>query len=148
MEAMRHTSHGATTRVQQELDASRAQLEDAARASRARELEADEWRRLLAEAERLQQQTQARLQELRTQLDVSQTRRAAAEGVGNREGDEVSRGACARLDQCRLHLTCVPGVHGAVSCLDAVDERRAAVAVSEGRAHHAQRRRQVRCAVF
>ena len=74
MEAMRHASHGTTTRVQQELYSSRAQLEDAARASQAREGELDGLRRLLAEAERSQQQTQARLRELRTELDASRTR--------------------------------------------------------------------------
>ena len=65
---------GTISRLRQELAASRAQLDEAAHASRTQEREANELRRQLAEAERSQQQTQARVQEMRTELDTSRAR--------------------------------------------------------------------------
>ena len=74
LESMRHASNGTIMHVQQELDASRAQLDAAVHTSQTRERELDELRRLLAEFERSQQRTQARMQELRTELDTSRAR--------------------------------------------------------------------------
>jgi DNA repair exonuclease SbcCD ATPase subunit len=74
MEAMRHATNGTIMRGQQELDASRVQLHNAAQASQARERELDELRSQRADAERALEFSQARMQELRQELDISQVR--------------------------------------------------------------------------
>jgi chromosome condensin MukBEF ATPase and DNA-binding subunit MukB len=74
METTRHATDGTITCLQQELDASRAQLDGAVDAYRAQEQEVNELRCQLADAGRLQQQAQTRMQELRQELDTSRTR--------------------------------------------------------------------------
>jgi hypothetical protein len=77
MEATRHATDGTIARLQQELDAARAQLDGAADAFRSQEQEVDELRRQLVDAGRAQQQalaaSQARMQELRQELDSSRS---------------------------------------------------------------------------